>query len=321
MNPRWAGLTAPFRWLIDALDVGRQQPAVILSAILLTSAVGLLPSVPPQLMSMAGAPPGMAAQFVFQLFGLVVGLAISPVLVAGIYRLLDGAERGRPVTTGQIADGFRDGSWGSVVFVTVLGWALMFVIAVVMMLTVAAVAGVETLQALQQWMEQIMALQARAQESGVPIKPDAIPAPPEGLGGMILALLAFLPLWLLAALGSAWALVSVALRGASPVEAMLGGLRAAIANAVPLMVFVLALLLPAALAGILFGLVMAAVVALASLLGPLVGGVIMLALMLVVSVVIAAISYGFTLNGWRAACDDGAARSDPPTAPLAGFEA
>jgi len=320
MTPRWAGLTAPFRWLIDAVDVGRHQPAVIISAILFTAMVGFLPSLPPQLMTMAGSPPGMAVQLLFQAIGLVVALAISPVLVAGIYRVLDGAEQGRPVAVAQLGDGFRDGSWGAIVLVTVLGYVLMFALVFTMVLAMAAVAGLDSLQAMQQWLEQVMALQAKAQESGVPMKPEAMPQPPEGLGGVVIVLLAFLPLWSLVALGLSWALVSVALRGTSPVVAILGGLRAAALNALPLVVFGLALVLPGLLVGLLFGLVMAAVVALASLLGPLVGGVIAMAMVLALTVVFSAISYGFTLNGWRAACDDGhGAATDRPE--IAGFEA
>lgn len=322
MNPRWAGLTAPFRWLIDAFDVGRHQPAVIVAAILFTSAVGFLPSVPPQLMTLAGAPPGTALTLLFQAVAMVVGLAISPVLVAGIYRLLDGAEQGRPVAVAQIGDGFRDGSWGAIVLVTVFGYVLMFAIAIAMMMAVAAVAGLDTLQSLQQWMEQVIALQEKAQQSGVAMKPDALPAPPEGLGGVIVVLVAFFPLWALAALGTGWALVSVALRSTPPLTAIVGGLRAAALNAVPLLLFMLALLLPGLLVGMLFVLVMVAMMALASLLGPLVGGVVMMAMMLAFTVVVAAISYGFTLNGWRAACGDAAGDDAATGRPeIAGFEA
>ena len=108
----------------------------------------------------------------------------------------------------------------------------------------------------------------------------------------------------------------------SPVAAILGGLRAAALNALPLFVFAAALLLPGLLVAGLVGLVVAAVVALASLLGPLVGGVVAMAMVLAFTVVFSAISYGFTLNGWRATCDDGAghdASADRPE--IAGFEA
>lgn len=320
MNPRWAGLTAPFRWLIDAFDVGRHQPTVIVSAIVVTALVGFLPSLPPQLMMMAGSPPGIATQMVFQAIALIVGIAVSPVLVAGVYGVIDGAEQGRPVAVAQIGDGFRDGRWGALVLVTVLFYLLMVAVATVMALTMAAVAGVETLQALQQWSEQVMALNAQAQASGAPVKPDAVPAPPDGLGGVFAVILAFLPLWVLLGVGSGWALISVALRGTSPVAALVGGLRAAFVNALPLLAFAIAIALPALLLAMLLGLVVAAIVALATMLGPLVGGVITLAMMFAFTVVFAAISYGFTLNGWRATCDDGAASAAAPS-DVAGFEA
>lgn len=322
MTPRWAGLTAPFRWLIDAVDVGRHQPAVILAAILFTAAVGFLPSLPPQLMAMAGAAPGMAAQFLFQTIGLVVAIAISPVLAAGVYRLLDAAEQGQPVAAAQIGNGFRDGSWSAIVGVTVLGYVLMFALLALMLMVLAAVAGIEALQALQQWMEQVVALQAKAQAGGAPLKPDDLPNPPDGLGGVVLVILAFAPLWGLTALGLGWALVSVALRGTPPMMAIVGGLRAAAMNLVPLLLFAAVLLLPGLLAAMLFGVVMMAIVALASLLGPLVGGVIAMALALALTVVFSAISYGFTLNGWRAACDDGEGSNRAGDRPeIAGFEA
>lgn len=325
MNPRWAGFTAPFRWLIDAFDVGRHQPAVVVGAIIAAALVGFLPSVPPQLMTAAGSPPGMPVQVLFQAIALIVGIAVSPVLVAGVYGIIDGAERGQPVAVAQITDGFRDGRWGSLALLTVLAYLLMAGVATVMVVTMAAVAGLETLQSVQQWSEQVMALNAQAQASGSPIKPDAMPPLPEGLGGALAVILAFLPLWGLIGIGSGWALVSVALRGAAPVTALVGGLRAAFVNALPLVAFVLALLLPAALLMMLVGLVVAAVVALASMLGGLVGGLVTLALTFAFTVVFAAIGYGFTLNGWRAACDDGAndgtTGRDHPTPPMAGFEA
>lgn len=325
MNPRWAGLTAPFRWLIDAVDVGRHQPAVVIGAIVIASLVGFLPSLPPQLMAMAGSPPGVAAQLLFQAVALVVALAISPVLVAGVYRVIDGAEQGRPVAVAQITDGFRDGAWGPLTLLTALSYLLMAGVALVMALTMAAVAGVDALQALQQWAEQVMALNAQAQASGAPIQPDAVPPPPDGLGGVFAVLLAFLPLWLLLVLGMGWALVSVALRGTPPVAALVAGLRAAFVNALPLLAFAFLLALPALLLGLLLGMVMVAVVAVAAMLGPLVGGVIMMALMFGFTVVIAAIGYGFVLNGWRAACDGGdegrSTSRGPEPPPMAGIEA
>jgi MFS family permease len=325
MNPRWAGLFAPFRWLIDAVDVGRHQPQVVIGAILAVTLVGFLPSLPPQLMTFAGSPPGVSLQMLFQALAMAVGLFVSPVLVAGVYRLLENAERGRAVAVAQIADGFGDGSWAPVVLVTVLGYALMFVVALVMMLTMVAVTGIETLQALQQWLDQVMALQAQAQQSSGAVKPEAVPALPDGLGAMVAVFLAFTPLWTLIALGTSWALVSVALRRTPALAALLGGLRAAFVNAASVLAFGLALALPALFLLLLLGLVIAAVIALGNLMGALVGGVLTLAVMFVATAVVAAIGYGFVLNGWRAAVDDGgpldAADGGEPPARITGIEA
>lgn len=323
MNPRWAGFTAPFRWLLDAVDVGRHQPVVVVGAVAATALVGFLPSLPPVLLALAGITPGAAAQSLFQMLSVAIAVLVTPVLKAGVYRILDGAEAGRPVAVGQVFDGFRDGGWVRPVVCALLGLALFFALLVAMMLTMAIVAGGEALLALQQWFEQVQALQAKAEASGQPMKPDAMPKPPDGLGGVLVVLLAFLPLWSVVALGNAWALVSVALRGATPLAAIVGGLRAAFLNAAPLLAMLAVLALPALLLSMLLALLMVAFVAVASLLGPAVASLATLLVVLLASIVVAAISYAFVLNGWRAACDEGGggggAAADNP--PLAGFEA
>jgi hypothetical protein len=322
MTPRWAGFTAPFRWLVDAFDVGRHQPQVVIGAIVVTVLAGLLPSLPLQVMTIAGSPPSFAVQMLFQLIGLVVGLAITPVLAAGVYRIIEGAEQGRPVRIGQVFDGFSDGSWGRLALCAVLTFAIAVGLAVVVLLTMALVAGPELLQALQQWFEQVSAIQAKAAEaakSGGTLPASAAPPPPAGMGSALAVAVAFLPLWCVIALGGSWALVSVALRGASPVAAVLGGLRAAFINAAPVLVFAVLLILPALLVMLVLGLVLVALVALFSLITPALGMIVAMLVTIALMLVSAAISYAFLLNGWRASCDDGAASA--PSDPIAGIEA
>ncbi len=324
MNPRRAELTAPFRWLIDAVDVGRHQPKIVIGAIVTTAAVGLLPSLPGQLMGLAGSSPGMGVMVGSQLLALAFALLVMPVLRAGVYRILDDAEHGRPVRMNQVFDGFSDGSYGRIVALTAMAMLLFLALMLVMLLVMALVVGLDNAQGLQAWVERVTALQAEA-GVGKPIPPAQIEAlgMPPGLGAIFAVLLGFLPLWLFVALGSAWGLVSVALRGTAPVDALLGGLRAAMVNALPLLALVLALALPLLLLSMLVALVLGALVALISAISPVVGGVLALLGFLAISVVVAAIVYGFVLNGWRAACDTPqAARGDtPPPAPMAGFEA
>lgn len=322
MTPRRAAFTAPFRWLIDAIDVGRHQPQVVIGAVAATAVIGLLPSLPQQVMAMVGTPPDFTTVLLFQALSVVFGLLVIPVLRAGIYRILDGAERGQPVHVGRVFEGFSDGSYPRLVGVSVLSMLLFFVLLTVVAVLIALLIGVEGATALQAWMERFVALSEQA-EAGKPFTPDQLPEMPPGVGVVMAVLLAFLPLGLLLGIASAWALVSVALRGASPVEAMVGALRAALLNAGAILALALALALPVLLLGGLVMLVLGAAMALFSMISPALGGAVMMLLMLGLGILLAAITYGFVLNGWRATCDaPEAARSDPPpTPPVAGFEA
>ncbi len=322
MNPPRIPLTAPFRWLIDAVDVGRHQPQVVLGAIVATALIGLLPSLPQHLMAAFGTSPGAATIIALQGLGFVFGLLVMPALRAGVYRILDGAERGQSVRVGQIFTAFSDGSYGRLVALSALALLLYLAVAVAMLLVMALAVGLDNVQALQTWMERVVALQAEAGQ-GAPIAPaemQALGVPP-GLGAIFAVLFAFLPLWLFVALGSAWGLVSVALRGTAPIAALLGGLRAAVGNALPLLGMLLALALPVLLLALLVMVVLSAMLALFVSISPVLGGAIAGFAFLALGVVIAAITYGFVLNGWRATCDTGNAPATDRNEPVTGFEA
>ena len=320
MTPRRAPLTAPFRWLIDAVDVGRHQPQVVIAAVVAVVLVGMLPSLPAQLMALAGSAPGMATHLVLQGVSALFGLLVMPVLYAGVYRILDGAERGRPVHVAQIAQGFSDGSFGRIVGVAFLGLLLAVALVVAMGVVMAITVGLEEMKALQAWLQQVVALSE--QHAGNP-PPAAIQALgiPAGLGAILGVVLAFLPAWILVSLGSAWGLVSVALLGRGAVEAFAAGLRAAFANALPILAMVVALLLPALLLLGVVGIVLGLIVMLAGLLGQAVMGVVTLAVTVLLSVVFTAVFLGFVLNGWRATVSDDDASPPPGAEPVAGFEA
>lgn len=304
MDIRWAGFLAPFRWLLAAVDVGHHQPAVVLGAITTTVFVGFLPSLPQSLVALSGGQPGMALGLLTQFLALAVALLVSPVLRAGVFRIMDRAERGQPVAQPMLFEGFRDGSFMPLVVLTAMGFALMFGLALVMLVAMALATDAATIEALRAWAQQLMALQAQA-EAGKPIPPDQLPAPPEGLGALFAVLLAFAPLWGFLFLGSFWALIGVALRGHPPAAALLQGLRAAFLNALPLLALVAVLFLPVVLVSSLLMLLFAGLVSLFMLLGPALGQLLTLALMLGVGVVLTAIFYGFVLAGWRATCDGG----------------
>ncbi|HAI59533.1 MAG TPA: hypothetical protein DCM32_06605 [Xanthomonadaceae bacterium] len=311
--------------MIAAVDVGRQQPQAVIGAVIAAVLVSFLPSLPPQLMAAIGMAPPPAVTYLFQALGLAVALLLLPVFVAGMYRVMDGAERGAPVHAAQVMDGFRDGSWGRLVAVTLLSALVNIALALVMALVALAIVGFESVGALQAWLERFMALQAEA-GAGTPVPPEQIEALglPPGLGGLVGVLLAFVPLWLIVTVGVGWALVSVALRATAPVAALLGGLRAAVLNAPALLALLLALALPVMIIGGLLAMLLGVLMSLLMLISPVLGALFMLVAWFVAMLVISALWFGFMLNGWRAACDDGAAPAVPGDAgppSTAGFEA
>jgi len=116
MNIRWAGLTAPFRWLVAAIDIGRHQPGLVLAAIATIVALEALPGLFANLLGGGSSTTVMVAQFA----GLLLGLLVAPVLKAGLYDLLERSEQGRDGTYDELFAGFRNGRYGALVAVTLL---------------------------------------------------------------------------------------------------------------------------------------------------------------------------------------------------------
>ena len=318
MNPRWVGLTAPFRWLLAALDVGRHQPGLLLGAV----ACVVLLELGPGLLAQAGGPASGGTLALMQGLGLLIGLLVAPVAKAGVYTLIDAGERGQSMGFDTVFAGFSNGRYPALVGVTALGLLLFLGIGAVMVLVAGLSGAAGDWPAIAAWMQQVQTLQAEA-GAGTPVPPDRLPALPEGLSSLMLMLLAFSPVLLLAGLANAWALIGVALRGLGPLAALLLGLRAALMSAPAVLLFVLVLALPALLLGGLLALLLGGLGALAGLAGATIGAMVTALLILGVTVLLSAVFYGFLWQGWRAACDPGATNdvSPNPATPDGRFEA
>lgn len=318
MTPRRAPLTAPFRWLLAALDVGRHQPGLVLGAV----ACVVFLELGPGLLAQAGGPASGTSVVLMQGLGLLLGLLVAPVLKAGVYTLIDAGERGQSMGFDAVFAGFGDGRYPALVGVTALGLLLFLLIGAVMVLVAALSGAAGDLPAIAAWMQQVQALQAEA-GAGTPVPPDRFPPLPEGLLGLLVVLLAFAPVLVLAGLANAWALIGVALRGLGPLAALLLALRAALVSAPAVLLFVLVLVLPALLLGSLLALLLGGIGTLAGLAGAAIGQLVTALLMLGVTVLLTAVFYGFLWQGWRATCDPGstAGMEAPAAAPDGQFEA
>jgi len=319
MSVRWAGFFAPFRWLIDAVDVGRHQPAAVLGAVLLATLINMLPSLVQQMAALAGAGGGVLMG-VTQLASLLMAVLVAPVLLGGIFRLFHAAEQGQPVAAADILGGFKDGSFARLVLTNLLFFALIIAVGLLMLAVIALIVPMSAIQALQPWMEQVMALQAQA-GTGKPIQPNDLPMPPEGLGAIIGVVLAFTPLLLLVSIGGMWAVAQSALRGDGPVSSVLLGMRAAFANAPSLLALIFVLGIAGSIVAGLAALLIGGLVALLSLASPALGAIVAMLALVLVTVLLNAVAYSFLLAGWRASCDE--AQTPPQAEPrsTAGFEA
>jgi hypothetical protein len=319
MSVRWAGFTAPFRWLIDAVDVGRHQPAAVLGAVLLATLINMMPNFLQQLATLAGAGGGVLIG-VTQAAGMLLAILIAPVLLGGIFRLFSAAEQGQTVAATDILAGFKDGSFSRLVLTNLLFFALMFAVVLMMLVVIAIIVPMSAIQALQPWMEQIMALQAQA-GAGKPIQPNELPLPPEGLGAIMGVMLAFTPLLLLVSIGGMWAVAQSALRGDGPVASVLLGMRAAFANAPSLLVLILALAIAGSLLGTLAVLLIGGLIALLSLASPALGAAAGMLILVLITVLLNAVAYSFHLAGWHATCDGGSMPTPAERSDTTGFEA
>lgn len=316
MNIRWAGLTAPFRWLVAAIDIGRHQPGLVLAAIATIVALEALPGLFANLLGGGSSTTVMVAQFA----GLLLGLLVAPVLKAGLYDLLERSEQGRDGTYDELFAGFRNGRYGALVAVTLLSVGVFLLTGLAMALAAALTGALADLPAVAAWFEQVQALQAKA-GAGTPVPPDQMPMPPQGLVGIGLVMLAFSPVLVVLTIASHWALIAVALRGLGPVAGLATGLRAAFVNAPSILLVLLVLLLPLLLIAGMAALLLGGIIALANLAGPAVGNLVSTLLVMGIAIVLSGVAYGFLWQGWQDSCGGRDEPTGPSTAPPGHFEA
>ncbi len=315
MNIRWAGLTAPFRWLVAAIDVGRHQPGLVLAAVATVVAIDFIPGIAGQILG-GGTTSLLAAQFA----GLLVGLLVAPVLKAGLFVLLAKGERGQDGTYDDLFDGFRNGRYGALVAVTLLTLGLMLLAGLALAVAAALTGAFSDMPGLMAWFEQVQALQAQA-GAGTPVPPNQMPVPPPALATLGLVLLAFSPVLIILSIAGQWALIGVAVGGLGPVAGLAAGLRAAFVNAPAILLFLIVLLLPLLLIGTVVALLLGGMVALASLAGPAVGNALSTLLVMGIAIVLSGVVYGFLWQGWQASCGGDGEPSEDRPAPAAHFEA
>lgn len=302
MTPNAVDLAAPFRWLARAFDVGRRNPKALFGAIALVMAVVFAISVL-QMMLQAGAQASTTGVAVVMALSTVISWVVMPPLFGGVFRVLDAAERGRPVVSTDVFNAFSQGQGGKRLVLTSLVYSLAYLALLALLL----------LTPLGQFFREYFAIALATPVGGEPDQ------------AAILALMQKTPptaiLWLpLAALGiGAWlhasmlALATAALREASVAECVVAGLLAMGRNFLPLLGFSLALMVGGTLVFFLLALVGGLVVGLLSLISPVLGLVVLLPLMGLLMLATYALLFGFYYHAWRGIFGD--EPEAPPASP------
>lgn len=282
MSTRAMGPMAGFRWLMNAINLGRNNPKAVFGAAALSMVLMLVPSlltVPLQMTGTQSAGRMAAVIAISMLFGLL----LAP-LYGGLLSIIDAAERGRPARATDVFAPYRAGGGA----VRMIGFALgMLVVYAAIVAIVLGVVGTGIIH----WYTEVLAAQAA--------KSTTMPALPAGFGTAVALFAVF---WLLVMGVYAVGFGQVALAGRSPLAALKDGFVGSIKNLLPLLMLVVGLFV----AWIAVALAVIVLVGIAALLAKLVGAWVLfvVAVPVYIALILAlyVVMFGVMYFMWRDVC-------------------
>jgi hypothetical protein len=276
------GPMAGFRWLMNAINLGRNNPKAVFGAAALSMVLMLVPSlltVPLQMTGTQSAGRMAAVIAISMLFGLL----LAP-LYGGLLSIIDVAERGRPARATDVFAPYRAGGGA----VRMIGFALgMLVVYAAIVAIVLGVVGTGIIH----WYTEVLAAQAA--------RSTTMPALPAGFGTAVALFAVF---WLLVMGVYAVGFGQVALAGRSPLAALKDGFVGSIKNLLPLLMLVVGLFV----AWIAVALAVIVLVGIAALLAKLVGAWVLfvIAVPVYIALILAlyVVMFGVMYFMWRDVC-------------------
>jgi hypothetical protein len=173
MTTRAVSPGSGWRWLRQAINLGRNNPKAVFGAVALLAVIALIPSVI-QLVLQYGL--GLGPEAVMAVIGLttVASIVIYPLLIGGLLRVIHAAENGQPTRATAIFDTFHaDGDRGRLI-----GFGLlMTAIYLGVFLLVISLLGKDFMG----WYWQLITAAQAQQAGGAPMSPELL-ALPEGFG-------------------------------------------------------------------------------------------------------------------------------------------
>ena len=280
MTMRARGPLAGFRWLKDAINLGRTNPRAVFGGAALVALMSMVPSLITLPMQFAMTPgPGLLAAVMG--ISMLCGLLLAP-MFAGYMRIIDAADRGHAARAVDVFTPYRSGEAPRLV-----GYGLaMLGVYVLMGALLVAVAGRE----LVDWYLQAISIQDGAGQVAAP------PVLPDGFGrafalGMVCALL----------ITGVYAisLGQVALGGRSVLDSVRDGLVGSLKNLLPLLVLAVSGIVAMVVLVLVFGVVAAGLALLAQFVGTWLMFALMVPLYCALMLAMFVVMFGVMYHLWR----------------------
>ena len=289
MHTRTLGPAAGWKWFMQAINLGRNDPRALFGAGALLMLGALVPSVVQLVLEQLVGRANLSASLAIAGACALAMLVVYPLLIGGFFRVIDATEHGRPVRATALLDTFRAGQGRG----RLIGFGL--AMSGIYLLVFGVIIGTFG-QEFASWYLKVFQLMQEA-TPGAP--PPQMPPLPDGTGRMFgVSLLAFM------FLGGAYAVGfgQVALGGRGVGGALADGFGGAFRNVLPLLVLTVVGMASMLVAAVLIGLVVMVLAALGSLLHPAVGALLAIPVYLAFLVALYVVMFGIMYFVWRDIC-------------------
>jgi hypothetical protein len=289
MHTRTLGPAAGWKWFMQAVNLGRNDPKALFGAGALLMLAALVPSIVQLVLERLFARGNLSASLMIAGLCALAMMVVYPLLIGGFFRVIDATEHDRPVQATALFDTFRAGQGRG----RLIGYGL--AMAGIYLLVFGVVFGVFG-QEFAAWYMKVFELVQQA-TPGAP--PPQMPPLPDGTGRVFgLSLLAFM------FLGGAYAVGfgQVALGGRGVGGALADGFAGALRNVLPLLVLTVVGMAAMMLAALLLGLVMLVLGAIGGLVHPALGVLLIAPVYIAFLVIVYVVMFGIMYFAWRDIC-------------------
>lgn len=305
MQMRAMGPGAGWRWLMQGINLGRNNPRAVFGGAALLIAAALVPTIVQLILQVGLKIDSQALMFALGGFSLLYSLLVVMPLIGGMLRVIHASESGRATSATAIFDVFKPGQGiGRIVAISVS-------LAAIAMAVIGLIVSVFGPDVAQWYVQAMVASQSLEAGSAAP----KLPPLPEGFGtvvGLIILFGLFMQGFHAIAFGQ------IALTGRSIAGALADGFMGALKNLLPLLVLLVAFAIGAMLTIVLLALLIGLLAALGSIVHPALGVALAAPVYMAFLLILYVVIFGVMYHVWR---DVTGADAPPPAADRSGVVA